>query len=157
MLSLRALSAAIASALTLSLTVGAVPAQAAEWTPRPEQYANSVTMKDLAISTSDGTTLRGDLVLPSKNGETAADGPFPVVITITAYNKTVIAGGFGSTLAGADPRFLVKRGYAQLTVDARGTGSSEGEWCAFCTRENKDASEVVAWLRTSPGATAPAP
>jgi uncharacterized protein len=150
MLSLRALSAAIASALTLSLTVGAVPAQAADWTPRPEQYANSVTVKDLAIPTSDGTTLRGDLVLPSEDGETAVDGPFPVVITITAYNKTVIAGGFGSTLAGADPRFLVKRGYAQLTVDARGTGSSEGKWCAFCTRENKDASEVVAWAADQP-------
>ena len=74
----------------------------------------------------------------------------PIVITITAYNKTVIANGFGSTLAGADPAYLVKRGYAQLTVDARGTGSSEGSWCAFCTRENKDAAEVVTWAAGQP-------
>ena len=67
------------------------------------------------------------------------------MVTITAYNKTVIAGGFGGTLAGADPAYLVKRGYAQLTVDARGTGSSEGQWNAFDKRENKDAAEVMTW------------
>ena len=87
--------------------------------------------------------LRGDLTSrPTRTARRSAPR-CPVIITITAYNKTVIAGGFGGTLAGADPGYLVKRGYAQLTVDARGTGSSEGKWCAFCTRENKDAAEVV--------------
>jgi uncharacterized protein len=62
----------------------------------------------------------------------------------------VIAGGFGSTLAGADPAYLVKRGYAQLTVDARGTGSSEGSWCAFCAREDRDATEVMTWAHEQP-------
>ncbi len=71
-------------------------------------------------------------------------------MTITAYNKTVIAGGFGGTLAGADPAYLVKRGYAQLTVDARGTGSSEGQWNAFDNRENKDAAEVMTWAHQQP-------
>ena len=71
-------------------------------------------------------------------------------MTITAYNKTVIAGGFGGTLAGADPAYLVKRGYAQLTVDARGTGSSEGQWNAFDARENKDAAEVMTWAHQQP-------
>ncbi len=141
----RRLSAALIASLALTLTVGAPPAQAATWKPRAEQYPLTVAQKDLAIKVSDGTTLRGDLTLPSKDGKTAVSGKWPVVITITAYNKTVIAGGFGGTLAGADPAYLVKRGYAQLTVDARGTGSSEGQWCAFCARENKDASEVVTW------------
>jgi len=146
-----ALSAALISSLALTLTAGALPAQAASgWTPRAEQYATTVSVKDLAIKVSDGVTLRGDLQLPSTDGKAPVSGKWPVVITITAYNKTVIAGGFGATLAGADPVYLVKRGYAQLTVDARGTGSSEGKWCAFCARENKDASEVVAWAADQP-------
>jgi putative CocE/NonD family hydrolase len=150
MMRLRALSAALGAALALT-TVGALPAQAAtDWTPRAADYSSTVSTKDLAIKVSDGVTLRGDLTLPSPDGKTAAPGTFPVVITITAYNKTVIAGGFGSTLAGAEPAYLVKRGYAQLTVDARGTGSSEGQWCAFCAREDKDASEVVAWAADQP-------
>ena len=74
----------------------------------------------------------------------------PVVVTITAYNKTVIAGGFGGTLAGADPAYLVKRGYAQLTVDARGTGSSEGQWNAFGKREDQDGAEVMTWAHHQP-------
>ncbi|HWU21047.1 MAG TPA: CocE/NonD family hydrolase, partial [Nocardioides sp.] len=126
-----------------------VAARSDGYTPRPAQYPKTVVRKDLKIPMSDGVVLRGDLTLPA-----TSDGKpvphVPVIITITAYNKTVIAGGGGSTLAGADPAYLVARGYAQLTVDARGTGSSPGEWCAFCARENKDAGEIVAWAHRQP-------
>ncbi len=120
------------------------------WKPRPEQYSSTVTRKDLAIPMSDGVVLRGDLTLPAGAGGNAAKGRFPVVVTITAYNKTVLGNGAGATLAGADPAYLVKRGYAQLTVDARGTGSSEGVWNAFDTREDKDAAEVMTWAHRQP-------
>ncbi|HJQ06950.1 MAG TPA: CocE/NonD family hydrolase [Nocardioides sp.] len=131
-----------------TVTTRATP-RAGTWTPRPAQYPKTVVRKDLKIPMSDGVVLRGDLTLPA-----TADGRpvphVPVIITITAYNKTVIAGGGGSTLAGADPAYLVARGYAQLTVDARGTGSSPGQWCAFCAREDKDAGEIVAWAHRQP-------
>ncbi len=99
---------------------------------------------------SDGVRLRGDLTLPANADGTPIGAKVPVVVTITAYNKTVIAGGFGGTLAGADPAYLVKRGYAQLTVDARGTGSSEGQWNAFDKREDQDAAEVMTWAHQQP-------
>ncbi len=99
---------------------------------------------------SDGVKLRADLTLPADASGAAIKTKLPVVVTITAYNKTVIAGGFGGTLAGADPAYLVKRGYAQLTVDARGTGSSEGQWNAFDAREDKDAAEVMNWAHKQP-------
>ena len=99
---------------------------------------------------SDGVKLRGDLTLPANADGTPIGAKVPVIVTITAYNKTVIAGGFGGTLAGADPAYLVKRGYAQLTVDARGTGSSEGQWTAFDKRENQDAAEVMTWAHKQP-------
>lgn len=120
-------------------------AAAGTWTPRPAQYANTVTTTDLPIVMDDGVVLRGDLQRPA-----GADGKpiatrLPVIVTITAYNKTVLSAGGGAVLSGADPAYLVKRGYAQLTVDARGTGSSHGQWAAFSAREGKDAGAIVEW------------
>ncbi|MFL6023080.1 MAG: CocE/NonD family hydrolase [Marmoricola sp.] len=118
-------------------------AKTAAWAPRAAQYANTVTLSDLPIPMDDGVVLRGDLILPADANGKAIDKKFPVIATITAYNKGVqqYAGG----LAGGDPKFLVERGYAQLTVDARGTGTSAGQWCTFCAREDKDFSEVMQW------------
>ncbi len=129
------------------LTFSAASA-ATGWSPRAEQYPGVVKQTDVAIPMSDGTVLRGDVTRPADANGVAIDKRFPVIVTITAYNKTVI-GSFGASLAGADPNFLVKRGYVQLTVDARGTGSSEGVWEAFNARENKDAGEIMTWAHSS--------
>lgn len=112
------------------------------WTARPEQYADTVTLTDLEIPMSDGVILRGDLTLPAGPDGEPVDKRFPVVVTITAYNKSVLA---STSLGGSTGDYLVKRGYAQLTVDARGTGSSNGQWNAFDTRENTDAGEIMEW------------
>jgi predicted acyl esterase len=96
---------------------------------------------------SDGTVLRGDVRLPADASSTQVPGRFPVITTITAYNKHAL--GNGGDLAGAAPSYLVKRGYAHLIVDARGTGSSGGSWCAFCARENRTRA------RSWPGRTRP--
>ncbi|ABL79826.1 MULTISPECIES: CocE/NonD family hydrolase [unclassified Nocardioides] len=116
------------------------------WSPRPEIYPATVTRTDLAVPMSDGVVLRGDLVLPAGADGRAVRGRFPVIVTITAYNKTALSSGGG--VAGAPPAYLVQRGYAQLTVDARGTGSSEGQWSAFGARENEDSAEVVEWAHS---------
>lgn len=136
--------------LTLSL-IGAslsfsTATAATAWTPRSEQYPNTVTERDIAIPMSDGTILRGDVMRPAGADGKAITKRFPVIVTITAYNKTVLmsAGGLG----GADPSHLVKRGYVQLTVDARGTGSSEGIWRAFDARENQDGGEIMTWAHS---------
>ena len=132
--------------LSLVVLPGSAAHAASAWTPRPEDYPKTVTRTDLPIRMDDGTVLRADLTLPAGADGTAVAGRFPVVVTITAYNKsTSQIPGVGSMLTGADPSYLVKRGYAQLTVDARGTGSSEGTWCAFCTRETRDYGEVMTW------------
>ncbi|HWJ09359.1 MAG TPA: CocE/NonD family hydrolase [Nocardioides sp.] len=129
----------------------ALPAAVASgWTPRGEQYDRTVTTPDLAIRMDDGVVLRGDLVRPATADGKPVATRLPVIVTITAYNKTVLAGGGGAVLSGAEPAYLVKRGYAQLTVDARGTGSSEGQWAAFSAREGKDAGAVVEWAATRP-------
>lgn len=123
-----------------------VPAFAASaWAPRPERYAKTVATKDLRIVMDDGVVLRGDLIRPATADGKAVTGRLPVIVTITAYNKTVIGSGSTGGLGGGDPLYLVKRGYAQLTVDARGTGASEGVWKAFSAREGKDAGKIVEW------------
>ncbi|KRF12324.1 hypothetical protein ASG90_15185 [Nocardioides sp. Soil797] len=125
-----------------------VAAADSTWTPRGEDHPNTTVIKDLAIPMSDGVTLRGDLMLPANADGKAVDQKLPVIVTITAYNKSLQGAAGG--LAGGDPSYLVKRGYAQLTVDARGTGSSEGTWQAFAARENKDAGEVMTWAHEQP-------
>ncbi|MGQ3109669.1 CocE/NonD family hydrolase [Aeromicrobium sp.] len=127
-----------------SVAAAAGPAQATgPWSPRPEQYPTTTTERDVAIPMSDGTVLRGNLMRPVDAAGRVETRRLPVVVTITAYNKNVQdqAGGLG----GGDGSYLVKRGYLQLTVDARGTGSSAGTWCAFCSREGKDFGEVMTW------------
>ncbi len=146
---MRRLTALVLTVLLGVLGLVVVPgaAQAASgWTPRPEDYPKTVTRTDLPITMDDGTVLRADLTLPADADGTATTDKVPVVVTITAYNKsTSQVPGVGGMLTGADPGYLVKRGYAQLTVDARGTGSSEGTWCAFCTRETKDYGQIMTW------------
>ncbi|QIG42099.1 CocE/NonD family hydrolase [Nocardioides anomalus] len=122
--------------------------QAGGWRPRPEQYAGTQVTQDVAIPMSDGVVLRGDVVRPTTADGAVVTTPLPVVITITAYNKTLQTGGGG--LAGPAADYLVERGYVQLTVDARGTGSSAGVWEAFSPRETQDYGEVVDWAHRQP-------
>ncbi len=148
-------SAAIRLLTVLGLTLGLIGASlsfnaasaATTWKPRGEQYAQTVTERDVAIPMSDGTILRGDVMRPADADGKAIDKRFPVIVTITAYNKTILSSAGG--LGGAEPSYLVKRGYVQLTVDARGTGSSEGIWRAFDARENKDGGEIMNWAHSS--------
>ena len=134
----------------LAALVAPAPAHAAAaadaWKPRPADYPNTVKQTDLAIPMSDGVVLRGDLELPADENGEAIKGRFPVIVTITAYNKS--SGSFSGGLTGGSPSYLVQRGYAQLTVDARGTGSSEGQWAAFSKREDKDAGEIIEWAHS---------
>ncbi len=124
-------------------------APASGWSPRPEDYPDTVTEKDVEIRMSDGVVLRADVERPADASGAAIETPLPVLVTITAYNKTFIAAG-GGGLAGSDPSYLVKRGYVNVIVDARGTGSSRGRWHAFGARENRDGGEIMEWAHAQP-------
>ena len=128
----------------------AAPAAPSTWRARPEQYPGTVRTTDIPIRMDDGVVLRGDLLRPAGPDGKPVTTPLPVLVTITAYNKTMLAAGGGAVLSGAEPAYLVKRGYAQLTVDARGTGTSQGRWAAFSAREGKDAGAIVAWAASQP-------
>ncbi|MBF6327078.1 CocE/NonD family hydrolase [Nocardia transvalensis] len=47
-------------------------------------------------------------------------------------------------------RQLIKSGYAQVVVDTRGTGFSQGVWDALREREQQDSVEVIDWASKQP-------
>lgn len=152
---MRGLGRAVTMSLVVASTLaGGVPAAAAPAVDRPDRTPSAttndacvdgaawdaytrpaefgtVTTTNVSIEMSDGVTLYADVTLPD------APGPFPAIVTQTAYSKDVLAGPTG---------FFVPRGYAQVTVDLRGTGTSEGTWDPFSERERRDGFEVFEWV-----------
>ncbi len=79
----------------------------------------------------DGVKLATDVYLPKDD-----KGPFPVILTRTPYNKTLVAGSVTDFL---------KYGYAVVSQDVRGRFSSEGKAIAFFY-DDKDGYDTVEWL-----------
>ncbi len=122
----------VAGALVVPGRVVAEPA----WSTRPPTYGVALT-RDVAVRMSDGVRLAADVYRPADASGRPVPGRFPVVLTQTPYNKN------GPLSFAAD--HLVSRGYVQVIVDVRGTGSSEGTWRAFGRREQRDGVELVEW------------
>ncbi|MDI9260617.1 CocE/NonD family hydrolase [Alicyclobacillus sendaiensis] len=119
----------------------------ATWSPEPATYGVYVE-KNVRITMSDGTILMADVYRP-KDPQTGqpAQGRFPVLLAMTPYRKDITLPGVGY-----DPYF-VERGYIEVVVDVRGTGSSEGEWDFLGGREIQDGVELVNWSAKLPGST----
>lgn len=101
---------------------------------------SATTQTDVEIEMSDGVVLRADVSLPD-----GLPGPFPTSLTITGYNKSAGAAFLGA--AGGD---LTDHGYAVVTVDDRGTGSSGGMWDSWGERTRADYVEVLDWIVAQP-------
>lgn len=116
-----------------------------QWQPyeRAPEFTHMVALGNQAITMSDGTRLFVKVTLPGFSKEEPAPGPFPVVLTQTSYNTSL--GQYVPQIGGAN-EFLVKRGYAHVVVDVRGTGNSGGSWAAFDEREQQDYLEVLNWV-----------
>lgn len=127
-------------ALTVTATMfvlpGAAHADPPTWQPRPATY-DVVIEKDVPIPMSDGTVLLADIRRPAEHGK-AVGGRFPVIVSQTAYNKNLALSNFHN-------EYLVRRGYVQVIVDIRGTGSSAGQWQMTGPVESHDGKEIVEW------------
>ena len=86
------------------------------------------------MKTRDGVTLKADIYRP------AGDGPFPVLLTRTPYNKTSMA---PIGMQGA------ARGFMMVLQDTRGRYASEGEWYPF-KYEINDGYDTVEWAAALP-------
>ncbi|NUS51878.1 MAG: CocE/NonD family hydrolase [Nocardioidaceae bacterium] len=129
-------------ALAVALPVGpaVTPSDAAGragWRARPATYGVHVT-EDVPVTMSDGRVLRVNVYRPARADGSAVPRRFPVILTQTPYNKSAPQLGFRND-------YLVQRGYVQVVADVRGTGSSEGTWDSFGSREQQDGAELVRW------------
>lgn len=113
--------------------------------------SGSVIFEDIAIEMSDGVSLRGNVHFPSQDGETIADGSFPVILTVTPY--TPVLSGRNTPREFQDENPFVQEGYIRAVVDVRGTGESEGEWRFFGSREQQDYGELIHWASELPQST----
>ncbi|MDQ1700924.1 MAG: uncharacterized protein QOF57_176, partial [Frankiaceae bacterium] len=164
----RALTAALTAAAVLAGVAVAVsaptgvaaaddPIAAAEsasaapgstWQPGPERYGHRV-IYDVPVRMSDGVVLRADVDVPTDLSTGAdASGPFPTLLTMTPYGKDVGASAGLGTLP-----YLVKRGYIDVAVDVRGTGTSGGSFNLFDPKQTADGVELVTWAAHLPHST----
>ncbi|TAJ54741.1 MAG: CocE/NonD family hydrolase [Nevskiaceae bacterium] len=105
---------------------------------RADEAPGTVSQTGLKITLRDGVQLSASVALPADANGEALPGPFPVILTQTGYNKSIPA-------IPASNAFLVRHGYAHLSVDVRGTGMSGGTWEAFGENEQGDYLEVIDW------------
>lgn len=115
-----------------------------KWTryERDFDYPGTTQITGQKITMRDGVKLSAIVTLPA-DGSGNAVQPVPVILTQTGYNKSI-------PVIPASNEFLVRHGYAHVSVDVRGTGLSEGDWEAFGAEEQEDYREVMEWVATQP-------
>lgn len=145
------------------------------WNPGPELYGVG-EHKNVEIPMADGVILRADVRYPTDSSGAPAPGPFPIVMTQTAYGKDSAGflrllsyDGIGPALQNALPSvidvakqltdaagygdYFVRRGYISVIVDIRGTGSSNGNWSILQPQEREDSKRIVQWAAALPNST----
>jgi putative CocE/NonD family hydrolase len=114
----------------LALSVAALSIQAVTQAETPP------SKRTLRVPMRDGTRLATDVWLPP------GDGPWPVVLERTPFNRGNVRGD----------RFA-RLGMALVTQDTRGRGDSEGKASPFLDDgwgKNPDGADTVAWIRRQP-------
>ena len=107
---------------------------------REREGPEVTTERDVPATMRDGTVLRADVYRPE------GDGPFPVLLTRTPYDKAEA----GATLAR-----LAQAGYLVVSQDIRGRCASDGEFLPlhrFGSRDVEDGFDTVEWAARLPGA-----
>ncbi|MDQ2648881.1 MAG: CocE/NonD family hydrolase [Actinomycetota bacterium] len=117
-----------------------VASSAPAWTPDPPTFG-VVATNDVPIQMADGRVLRALLHEPALPDGRPAPGPFPVILWLTPYGKSV---------ATQIDDELVRRGYIGISVDVAGTGGSEGASQLFGATEADDSRAIVDWAAQLP-------
>jgi hypothetical protein len=94
-------------------------------------------LQDVAVPMRDGVILRADVYKPS------GDGPFPVLLYRTPYDKSDAALSYKTHLR------AVERGYAVILQDVRGRYASEGYFEPY-RNEGADGFDSIEWAAAQP-------
>jgi predicted acyl esterase len=101
-------------------------AQAPAFTPDPTIHVDHNVM----VPMRDGVTLATDIYYPAGNG------PWPVLLSRTAYDKNHTA---------REAESFVKAGYVVVTQDSRGLYASHGDWRPYID-EGPDGFDTQQWI-----------
>jgi uncharacterized protein len=113
------------------LTLLAAVSLAAADQPRQQVHVE----RDVRVPMRDGVTLATDIYRPADESE-PAEGPFPVILTRTPYNKD------GNRSIG---QYYAARGYVFVAQDTRGRHASEGIW-HWLTDDGPDGADTARWI-----------
>ena len=109
------------------------------------ELGGMVVDRDLVVPARDGVGLATDVYRP------AGDGPYPVLLERTPYDKSAPSRA-ERTAAVAKPRtrsevahYFVRHGYAVIYQDCRGRYKSEGRFTKYLS-EAADGYDCLAWL-----------
>jgi len=121
------------------------------WQTSERKYEVAVE-RDVAIPMSDKINIDCDIFRPN------AKGRFPAILGVHCFDKSSqstpsMPQGFclrnGSIEAG-DSNFFVRRGYAHVIANVRGTGKSGGQFLNRGPREVDDTREIIEWIAQQP-------
>ncbi|RJQ81807.1 CocE/NonD family hydrolase [Pseudonocardiaceae bacterium YIM PH 21723] len=140
------------TAVLVALLSGLITPSAAADPGQPVSYDVGVR-RDVPVTMSDGTVLRADLYFPTELGtDTAAPGPFPVLLTQSPYGKWQEVEKLPN-LVFSRQDYFVQRGYIEVVADVRGQGASEGEFGFWSPIQAQDGADLVNWAATLPNST----
>lgn len=97
----------------------------------------TIVERDVAVPMRDGTVLRADVFRPP------GDGPFPVLVYRTPYDKLAAAESYDTHLE------AVARGYAAVLQDVRGRYASGGRFEPY-RNEGSDGFDTIEWAAAQP-------
>ena len=132
-------ASALAAGLILTLPPPADAGPAGQTAPGDDPAG--VTCRVEQAPMRDGVRLATEVYLPP------GEGPFPVILQRTAYNRRSPAPG--TDCDAAVGRYFAERGYATLNQDSRGRYRSEGEFDAM-RQEARDGYDAVEWAAARP-------
>ena len=115
---------------------------------RQDQYVGYVIADNIELVMSDGIKLSADVFRPE------ADGKYPVILTMTPYQKDMpwtvppdheAPQGEYQNWESPNPDRWVPKGYVIVRVDVRGSGFSEGKPAGLSGLEWRDFYETIEW------------
>lgn len=122
--------------------------QLAGWSPRTQSAPryDVACEPDIPVRLPDGTVLRGDLYRPK------GSGPVPALLAWSSYTRGFQHTGLPLPINEVGVvSYFVSRGYAHLTVNARGTGRSGGaRTFMHGPQEQRDVANTVEWTAEQP-------
>ncbi len=97
-----------------------------------------VVQRNVMVAMRDGVELATDLYFPARGGQ-ALDGPLPVLLLRTPYNKDEVEATLGAN------HWFAERGYLCVIQDCRGCYQSGGD-VNFLFPEAEDGFDTLAWI-----------